>query len=146
MPNNKKRRMCLNRQTFCLQGRLKRMTENTDTPNRNSRTSDWPTLYGIQSLCHKKTVNALSLSYQSFFILFLVFLCKKILGYGGEQLVDYGSDKVAKFHITEPETIMDGVQKILKTMFHILFSISGTSKILDMLVNRSDKLRHFIES
>ncbi|MFW5561341.1 MAG: hypothetical protein ACOCOB_07710, partial [Prevotella sp.] len=98
------------------------MTENTDNPNRNSRTSDWPTLYGIQSLCHKKTVNALSLSYQTFFILFLVFLCKKILGYGGEQLVDYGSDKVAKFHITEPETIMDGVQKILKTMFHILYS------------------------
>ena len=94
----------------------------------------------------KKTVNILSLSYQAFFIFFLVFLCKKILGYWGKQLIDYSSDKVAKFHITKPETIMDGVQKILKTMFHILYSISGTSKILDMLVNRSDKLRHSIES
>lgn len=70
----------------------------------------------------KKSVNILSLSYQAFFILFLVFLCKKILGYWGKQLIDYSSDKVAKFHITKPEAIMDGVQKILKTMLHILYS------------------------
>lgn len=99
------------------------MKQIKDTQNRNSRTSDWPTLYDIQIFCRKKICQYSFALLPSVLHIFLVFLCKKILGYWGKQLIDYSSDKVAKFHITEPETIMDGVQKILKTMFHTLLSV-----------------------